>query len=72
MLWCKVRLTKLVFSARLELLVCHQLLHASGNGLDVVYNQLIQIGVLFATFDEESIAKALARDVRVRLSDVCE
>lgn len=72
MLWCKVRLTKLVFSARLELLVRHQLLYASGNGLDVVYNQLIQIGVLFATFDEESIAKALARDVRVRLSDVCE
>ena len=36
----------------------------------MVDNQLAEIGVLFATLDEEPIAKALARDVRVRLSYV--
>jgi hypothetical protein len=36
----------------------------------MVDNQLIEIGVLFAAFDEEPIAKALACDVRIRLSYV--
>ena len=52
--------------------MCHQLLHASSNGLDVVDDQLIEIRVLLATFYEESIANVLTRDVCVRLSDVCE
>ena len=52
--------------------MCHQFLYASSNGLDVVYNQLVEVGVLFTTFDEELIAKALTRNVRVRLGDVCE
>ena len=68
----KIRLTKLILRARLELLVCHQLFHASGDRLDVVYNQLVEIGVLFATFNEELIAEALAHNVRVWLSNVCE
>jgi len=38
----------------------------------MVDNQLIEIRVLFATFDEEPIAKALARDIRVRLSYICK
>ena len=52
--------------------MCHQLLHASSNGLDVVDNQLVEIGVLFAAFYEEPVTKALARDVRIRLSYVCK
>jgi len=38
----------------------------------MVNDQFIEIGVLFAAFDEEPIAKALARDVRVRLSYICK
>jgi len=34
----------------------------------MVDDQLVEIRVLFATFDEESVANALTGDVRVRLS----
>jgi hypothetical protein len=67
----KARLTELVFGARLELLMCHQFLHSSSDGLDMIDDQLVEIGVFFAAFDEEPIAKALARDVCVRLSYIC-
>ena len=65
-------ITKLTLRAHLEIIVCHQLLHASGDRLDVIYNQLVEIVVLFATSNEELITEALARNARVRLSNVCE
>jgi hypothetical protein len=68
----KVQLTELIFRACLEFLVCHQVLHTSGNGLDVVDNQLIEIGILFPAFDEEPIPEALASDIRIRLGYVYE
>lgn len=40
--------------------------------MDVVDNQLVEVRILFATFDEEPVAKALARDIRIRFSYVCE
>lgn len=61
----EVKLTELVFRARLELFVGHQLFYASSNGLDVVDDQLVEIGVLFAALNEEPIAKTLACDVCV-------
>jgi len=61
---------KLVFGTCFELFVSHQLFHTSSNGLNVVDNQLVEIGVLFAAFNEESIAKTLACDIRIGLSYV--
>jgi hypothetical protein len=67
-----VQLTKLIFGTCLELFVSHQLLHTSSNGLDMIDDQLVEIGVLFAAFNEEPITKALACDVRIRLGYVYE
>jgi len=38
----------------------------------MVDDQLVEIRVLFATFDEKPVAEALTGDVRIRFSYVCE
>jgi hypothetical protein len=38
----------------------------------MIDNQLVEIGVLFAAFNEEPITKALTCDIRIGLSNVCD
>ena len=62
--------TKVVLRAGFELLVHHELFNLPRHCLDMVDDQLVQIGELMCPIDDELRADSLACRVRVGLHDI--
>lgn len=56
--------TKIILRPMLELFVCHQLFDATRHCLDVVHNQLVQIGVAVMLVDNETTSRLVWIDLR--------
>ena len=63
--------TKVVLRAGFELLVHHELLNLPRHRLNVVDNQLIQIGELMRAINHKLGAHCLARRISVEFDNIC-
>ena len=70
--WKRARavLTKFVLGTRLELLVRHELFDAPREGGNVVDDQLVQVGELVLSIDDQRTTCTLARGVGIGLVDI--